>query len=422
MIRGLLLSLLAGSLFAQDLFLDNGSIRIGVDPSRGGSIIWLSTSSADGPGPNMINSADLGRQIQQSYYAGPQPYGVAHPSWKNWPWNPIGSGDVYGNRSKALNISNDGKTLYVETLPMQWALNNVPCECTFETWVELEGNVARVRSRLNNKRTDADVGGDRDQELPALYTNGIWHRLFTVSGEITEIRNAGPPWASWHASESWAALVDDNEHGVGIWHPGVHRFIGGFHGKRGSGGPSDSATGYIAPLHRDILDNNIRYEYEYRLIVGSLQEIRKYVNERAKTSPPSWTFGADRQHWTSRNAASQTWPLTDGVWRVDTSVTDDPQLISPPLNLNAEDAPRLYIRAAFTGEGQGEVFFRPLGAAGFDGRLRAGVGVINDGQMRTYTVQLAEHPSWDDTIVQLRFDPPAKGTAEIRYIGFAAPQ
>ncbi|HKI20714.1 MAG TPA: hypothetical protein VKA15_22680, partial [Isosphaeraceae bacterium] len=132
-------------------FLDNGSIRIGVNLDIGGTITFLARSQG---GENLINSRDLGRQIQQSYYSGPSPFGKAHPGWKNWSWNPIGSGDVYGHPARVVEHKNDGTKLYAKTIPMQWALNNVPGECTFETWITLEGHGARVRNQLVNHRSD----------------------------------------------------------------------------------------------------------------------------------------------------------------------------------------------------------------------------------------------------------------------------
>src|SRR5512141_2393598 len=42
-------------------FLDNGEVRIGMDLALGGAVTFI--SSKDHPG-NIINSADLGRQIQ----------------------------------------------------------------------------------------------------------------------------------------------------------------------------------------------------------------------------------------------------------------------------------------------------------------------------------------------------------------------
>ncbi len=219
--------------------LDNGVIQIGVDLDHGGTITWLGRSHG---GENLINSHDLGRQIQQSYYSGPAPYGKAHPNWKNWSWNPIGTGDVYGHPSRVLKHTNDGRSLEVKSIPMQWALDNVPGKCEFETLITLEGPTARVRCRLINHRADTTQYPAHDQELPAVYTIGKLHRLFTYEGgepftnrPLKLIKNAGPPWSSWKASENWAALVDDRDFGVGVIHPGIYSFIGGFHGKPGQG-------------------------------------------------------------------------------------------------------------------------------------------------------------------------------------------
>jgi hypothetical protein len=117
-------------------YLDNGIIKVGVDLNRGGSICFRADVKKGG---NVVNVHDLGMWIGQSYYAGPKPFGTAHPAWKDWPWNPVSAGDVYGNASKLLDKKNDGKTLYVKSVPMQWALKNVPGDCTFETWITLEG-------------------------------------------------------------------------------------------------------------------------------------------------------------------------------------------------------------------------------------------------------------------------------------------
>ena len=193
-------------------YINNGVIQVGVDLEKGGTITFL--ADANNLDVNLINSADLGREIQQSYYSGPQPYGDPHPGWPNWPWNPIGAGDCYGNASEVLEHINDGTTLYVRSIPMQWALDNVPGECTFEKWIELDGNAARVHFRLNNNRSDTTVYPARHQELPAVYTTDRFHRLFSYTGgapftwgPLEHIENSGPPWAYFQGTEKWAALV-----------------------------------------------------------------------------------------------------------------------------------------------------------------------------------------------------------------------
>jgi len=165
-------------------FLDNGTIRLGVDLNLGGSITYLADANDK---INIINNHDWGRQIQMSFYSGPQPFtpGGKQPSktWAGLGWNPIQSGDYAGNRSRIIDHRNNGKSIYVKCVPMQWPLDNEPGECTFESWIRLEDNVVKVRSRINNNRTDATQYSGRGQELPAVYTNGPWYRLFSYTGD-----------------------------------------------------------------------------------------------------------------------------------------------------------------------------------------------------------------------------------------------
>jgi len=224
-------------------FLQNETLRIGIDLNLGGAITYVADPR---DGNNIINSRDWGRQIQQSYYCGPTPFGGAHGGWKPWCWNPIGTGDVYGNPAKVLKSSNDGKTLYIKSIPMQWALDNVPGECTFETWITLNGPTAHVRCRLTNDRSDKTQYPAHDQELPAVYTIGKLYRLMTYDGNapftnapLRQVEGSSPRWANWKATENWAALVDDQDRGLGVFHEGVVHFLGGFHGKVHDGGPLD---------------------------------------------------------------------------------------------------------------------------------------------------------------------------------------
>ncbi|MCW3053171.1 MAG: hypothetical protein JWN14_2341, partial [Chthonomonadales bacterium] len=302
--------LLWGGVTAQGAkmsFLDNGVIKVGVDLEQGGTITWVSPAKSE---RNIINMHDRGRQIQLSFYGGPQPYGTAHSGWKNWPWNPIGTGDVYGRASTVLKHTNDGKTLYTKSIPLQWALDNVPGECTFETWITIEGATAHVRNRLVNHRADKTQYHAFDQELPALYTIGKLHRLVSYDGDqpytnapIRHLENNGPPWTGWKATEHWAALLDNDDWGLGIYHSNLYQFIGGFHGKPDTGGPTDDPTGYIAPIRQEILDHNITYDYDYTLILGKLEAIRAYaIAHKPADTRPNYVFTHDRQHWKYVNA------------------------------------------------------------------------------------------------------------------------
>jgi hypothetical protein len=295
---------------------------------------------------------------------------------------------------------------------MQWALNNVPCECTMETWIELEGNVAKVKARLNNERSDRTQYRAFDQELPAVYTNGTWYKLFTYDGTepftgapLRQVHNAGPPWTHWRATENWAALVNDTGIGLGVFHAGVYTFTGGFHGKPNTGGPKDGSTGYITPIHKEILDHNIRYSYEYRLIGGTLEQIRAYVYAHRPEARPHYVFEADRQHWRYVNASDNGMPLNGKLHvRLEKS---DPQLIGPPEFWQAADVGALYITAAYHTKSKQSRLYWSTPDKGFEDELSIGFSVSNDGQFHTYKLT----PNWSGTVTSLRLDPVSAGSA-----------
>jgi hypothetical protein len=287
--------------------IGNEAIEIGVNVDLGGSIGYLRALGGDARrSRNVINSADLGREIQMSFYAPPKPY---HPTTlsdcryngQDWPWNPIGAGNVHGDTSKILNVTKCSESsLYVQTKPLQWACspNPVQCECTFEKTIEvLTGPIIKVTARLQNARTDQyDEGLAMNQELPAVYTNGFLYRLVTYDGsnpfkddEPTSEFNASfdpsrPfPWIPGRldATEHWVAFVDDRGWGLGVINPEERSYVAGFFRpeKKGWGGPHSSQTGYIAPVGLYALPRNITFEYVYYLVLGSVDHIRAVAKD-----------------------------------------------------------------------------------------------------------------------------------------------
>ena len=398
--------------------LDNGVIKIGVSLDRGGSIGFLADVNK---GVNVVNVHDLGRWIGQSFYSGPKPFGTPHRDWKDWPWNPVSAGDVFGNPAKVIETRNDGKTLYVRSVPMQWALEDVPGDCQFETWITLEGRTARVRYRLTNRRKDRTQYAAMDQELPAVYTIGKLHRLMTYTGsrpftdgplkEIPKIPPKGtkPQWTTFFATECWAALVDDDDWGLGVIHPGVVRFVGGFSGKPNTGGATDDPTGYVAPVRQEVLDHDVVYDYRYTLVLDSLANIRNEARtQRPKSSLPDYRFKSDRQHWWFHNAKDTGYPVK-GSLRMKVE-KDDPQMYGPEGWWRAEDAPRIHIRAAYrTKNRTAELFWETAGEPGFPADQSVRFAVEPDGNLRTYEVDLSASPGYRGAIRRLRFDPVESG-------------
>lgn len=405
---------------ALENYLDNGVIKIGIDTTKGGSITWLSLSGSTN---NIVNSYDLGREIQPCYYSGPQPFDPsnnANPAWPRWPWDPIQSGDSFGNPSVVLAQTNDGHTLYVKCRPMQWASDNVPAQCTMESWITLTGNVVVVSNRLVNLRTDtAQQFHAMDQELPCLYTVGTLWKLVSYAGcapftgdAVTNLPEITNPWGYWNATESWAALVNSNNWGLGIYNPGSAWFAGGFRGTPGTGGPPDDATGYIAPIKYEILDTNIVYTYAYDLILGTVPQIRDWVYSQPRRPGFNFVFNSNRCGWSYELAGDIGWPVTNYL-NIDLN-SSDPQIRASRTAFYASNVPTVYIRAAYQiaqpiGRAYGQVFWETNGTGGFAGAQSVTFPVQADGKFHTYAVNLAASKNYTGLITWFRFDPAYNG-------------
>lgn len=395
-------------------FLDNGIVRVGVDLDKGGAITFVSRAAGTDM-DNLVNEADLGRLVQQSYYAGPNGLGTPCPGFGTG-WNPITGGDCHGHPSAVVATSNDGTTLYVKTIPLQWAFDGIPCECTFEHWITLEGKAVRVRNKLNNNRADHTLYRARDQELPAVYTIGRLPLLVTYTGErpytgeATAQVTTGPDGARWTATEHWAAHVDGSGKGLGVVNNDTTMFIGGFFGSPGTGGSFDNQTGYISPIRQELLDWNIGYAYDYALVLGTIDEIRVYAAAHRPPVGPDWHFETSREGFWYVNASDFGQPIT-GALRVALDQID-PQVWSPPTFWRADEVPTVFVRMAISGTAATEAeLFWAVGAGDFTGAQRAGFAVKPDGKFHTYRVQLAGRPEYAGAVTRFRLDPIVTGTA-----------
>lgn len=419
---GILVSLSAACLGAPSLpaprmtFLDNGEVRIGMDLALGGAVTFI--SSKDHPG-NVINSADLGRQIQMSHYSGPWPFEVGdkkpHKSWAGLGWNPIQTGDCYLNPSKVLEHRNDGRELYIKCVPMQWPMDNVAGDCVFETWTTLEGPVIHMRFLCTNQRQDKTQYRPCPQELPAVYTISRLSRLMSYVGDkpftgdaLTQVANDWRkpwPWTRFTATEGWAALVDDKDWGLGVFKEDGGEFHGGIYGDERSEDPKHHSTAYVAPIHLETFDHNIVYEHRTEFVVGKLEEIRKRFNQMAAKTPPAWRFTRDRQHWTVRDATDQGFPLK-GEWRI-TFGDRKPRLESGIRCWRAEDASGLALTAAHAGREplSLQVLWKRLDGDKRENSKLLSLELKPDGQFHTYHLELKNSPEYRGLITGLVLEP-----------------
>jgi len=396
-------------------FLDNGEVRIGMDLALGGAVTFI--SSKDHPG-NIINSADLGRQIQMSHYSGPWPFEVGdkkpHKAWAGLGWNPIQTGDCYLNPSKVVEHKNDGKELYIKCIPMQWPLNNVPGDCIFETWTTLEGPVIHMRYRCTNQRQDKTQYRPCPQELPAVYTISKLWRLMSYTGDkpftgdkLTHVTNDWHrpwPWTRFVATERWAALVDDTDWGLGVFKDDGGEFHGGIHGDGRSNNPKHGSTAYVAPIHMENFDHNIVYEHRTDYVVGKLVDIRRRFGQMATKLPPAWTFVKDRQHWTIRNATDQGFPM-NGEWRIKGG-EKKLRLENGIRCWRAENATGLDLEAACTGGTLTvRIFWKRLNDDRYDARKSLTLKLEPDGKFHTCHLDLGSSPEYRGLITGLAIEP-----------------
>ena len=353
------------------VYIENEYIKFGINAALGGTVTYL----AEHGKKNLINSYDWGRQVQLSFYSGPVPF---HPEgtemgkhWTHTGWNPIQTGDCFFNRAKLVEHKIEGNTLYVKCIPMQWALNNVPGECTFELWYTLDGKTVNVTARINNNRSDKTQYRACGQELPAVYTNGEFYRIVAYVGEeprtggkLTEIVSKNTGDRNWPSEfmlypEGWVALVNDDDYGLGVYNPHTCGAVGGFAGGvelMGKGGTKDCQTGTVSPTTSVILDHNIVYTFHFSLIVGDLNSIRETALALDdKVDHRRFDFSHDRQNFYYHNTKDKGFGNQDCL---DFDFDNDAWLRSSFIYLSRGECKKIILDASFEG---GEI----EGVAGF---------------------------------------------------------
>ncbi len=251
------------------LFLDNGTLRLGVKRSSGAAIAWLSRSGSTN---NLINHWDRGRLIQQSYY------GNADGSlWDKqpWRWNPVQGGDWRGAPARVLELRHTTHSLHSKSLPKHWARGDDLADTVMEQWITLTGAVAHVRFRFAHTGTVEHE--KRDQEIPAVFIEPEYKNLVLYTGDKPwsggALDRSVPGWPNEgrRMAEHWAAFVNDDGFGVGALVPVADRLTCY---RFGDGRRERGACSYFAPLTVFAVKPGFEFEYEAWFTIGSVEEIR----------------------------------------------------------------------------------------------------------------------------------------------------
>ncbi len=246
-------------------YLDNGQLRIGVKKSSGACIGFL---SAGKDGRNLLNHADQGRFVQQSYYGDEDGSLWGEQKWR---YNPVQGGEYKGQPSQLKEFRATQTELYAKITPRNWAGGALLPEVTMEEWIRLEGPLARVRFRMTYAGDKSHQS--RPQEIPAIFVEPDLKTLVAYVGEQpwtnAPVSRKQPGWPNedQKMNENWVAYVDDNGQGIGAYVPVAndatcYRYTG------------DAPCSYVAPITTFALTPNKVFEYELTLTIGSVEEIR----------------------------------------------------------------------------------------------------------------------------------------------------
>ena len=408
---------------------DNGVLKVEVDLTRGGAIGYISQS---GSNQNLVNIHDNGRYVQQSYYAGNSVDRTAdgqYPRWSPFPWNPIQAGDVYGNRPQMLSYRKSGDTLYTKCIPLHWDMENLSAKATMEQWTVLDSNVLEVSCKLTIQSIDSLYGvRSRGQELPAVYLVSSLNNLYaylgsapftndTLSNPPTKILSSGGGWGRYgNVSEHWMAFVNQNKWGVGIFNQNCSDFSAGISGTVG-GSDTSNSTVYMAPNDTSSLTTGSVYQYSYDLVVGTLDQIRRFVykvgHADSINTTTKWDFNKGLNGWNLINGLSDT--LSDSSVTFPIVGWPYPVVVSPTnLNVNANEYKYLSFTMKNNTIGNVAAFYWSTNTdAVFRGsRSLTSIPVTPmDSMYTTYVVDLSKDSLWTGVIYQIRLDPVRQGSS-----------
>ena len=284
---------------ADTYYIENLRYKLGVRLLWGGGINYLEDKTANiSRLKNLVNQADTGRLIQQSYYGVQQnaEYTPGKYNGSTWAYNPVQGGDVKGNHSRIIDIVVTEYSVYVKSQPLDWAKDN----SLTPSYMENTYTVYADRVQVDNRFVDFSNWIHRyaHQELPAFYTVSFLSR-FTLyngtkpwTGDTMSYRDNLNFWGDStyyndctfllknSNTETWCAWTNPGkDFGIGLYVPNVDSYLAGRHAFNNSKESTNGATNYVAPVNTILLKSFEALEYSYLISTGSVEEMRATFKE-----------------------------------------------------------------------------------------------------------------------------------------------
>jgi hypothetical protein len=270
--------------------LDNGVIRVGLEPRCGGTVVELRIS-----GENLVNNSDCtGRQIQAALYDGKANYDACAGCSGVWGWNPVQGGDRYNFGSPLLEMFGGVGSVHIATQPYEWFPDNkgggpgqpVVSDVRIEQTASfMLASPYAVRLHYRIAHLGSDAHANAEQEFPAVYVNSGDRHLVSYAGtqpwtggdvRWDELTIPGNPIPQHYVSERWVAVVDDWGFGLTVYVPQQFPYAIGltFSGTPGEYGSSAS---YVRPHMPFTFGPGSVLDGDVYLIAGHYQAARQTV-------------------------------------------------------------------------------------------------------------------------------------------------
>ena len=284
---------------ATTYYIENERFKLGIRLAWGGGINYLLDKECDIKSlRNLINNADTGRLIQQSYYGviRNDEYEPGEFNGTEWCYNPIQGGDKYLNHSRIIDIVVKESSVYVKAQAMDWAKKDYLTPAYMENSYTLHED----RIEVDNRFVDFSGWTHRlcHQELPAFYTVSylsafsFYNGTKPWTGDTMSYRNDLNFWGDplligdctfrlrESNTETWCAWTSPTDgYGIGLYVPGIDTFKAGCYKFDNSKSANSSSTNYVAPLMNMTLKSFEPIEYSYLLTTGTVQEMRDLFTE-----------------------------------------------------------------------------------------------------------------------------------------------